>query len=197
MNKKLRHLLACGGLLSIALYAPNALADLYKCTVNGKVQYQQMACSAGEEKALDDSSRRMRQRERDAKEQLANAEKNALNEKSGAVPKDDADRRIKAEKAMRSYFDQTLIDPSSAQYRNIKIYLDVPGSKLRKSGSKSTPLVDVVCGEVNSKNRMGGYVGYRQFYWDSDEKKAVGPNDDKDFGPIMQALATSTCADLG
>ena len=181
--------------MSVAFYAPHALADLYKCTVAGKVQYQQMPCAAGEEKALDDSNRRMRQKEKDAQERLAKAEKSAAAEQSGA-PMDDAERKTKAEQAMRAYFDGTLVDPSSAQFRNVKVYLNVPGSKLRTAGSKTTPLVDVVCGEVNSKNRMGGYVGVRQFYWDSDEKKVVGPSDDKDFGPILQSLATRTCAGL-
>lgn len=195
MTKKLRLAMTASAFISTVVYAPHAMADLYKCTVNGKVQYQQMPCAAGEEKALDDSNRKMRQKERDAKEQLAKAEKNAASEQSG-VSMDEVDRKAKAEQAMRAYFDGTLVDPSSAQFRNVKVYLNVPGSKLRTAGSKTTPLVDVVCGEVNSKNRMGGYVGFRQFYWDSDEKKGVGPSDDKDFGPILQSLATRTCAGL-
>ena len=49
---------------------------------------------------------------------------------------------------------------------------------------------------MNSKNRMGGYVGFRPFYWDSDEKKAVGPLDNRDLGAIMEDLARRTCAGL-
>lgn len=201
---------AIGGLA----FAPAASADLFKCTVGGKVQYQQMACAAGEEKALDDSKRRMFQREREAKERLAKQEADAL-----AVARDSKDRlmrqeadaltakgaagvgnegarKVRAEQAMRSYFEQTLIDPSSVQFRNLQVFLDVPGSKLRTSGSKSGPLVDVVCGEMNSKNRMGGYVGFKHFYWDSDEKKAVGPLDDRQLGAIMEDLVRRTCAKL-
>ena len=47
-------------------FAPAAFADLFKCTVNGKVEYQQTPCASGEEKALDDSNRRLLQREREA-----------------------------------------------------------------------------------------------------------------------------------
>lgn len=40
-----------------------------------------------------------------------------------------------------------LFDPASAEFRNVR------------TGSR----IDVWCGEVNSKNRMGGYVGWRAF----------------------------------
>lgn len=44
-----------------------------------------------------------------------------------------------------------LNDPDSAKIRNIRLFSDwtVDGSAM--------------CGEVNAKNRMGGYVGYRRF----------------------------------
>lgn len=41
-----------------------------------------------------------------------------------------------------------LNDPESARYRNIVV----------KAGR------DIVCGEVNAKNRFGAYVGFRRFY---------------------------------
>jgi hypothetical protein len=41
---------------------------------------------------------------------------------------------------------QKLIDPSSAEFRNVR-----PTSAWG------------ICGEVNAKNRMGGYVGFRYF----------------------------------
>lgn len=41
-----------------------------------------------------------------------------------------------------------LADPGSAQFRNVAYY---PNGKS-------------VCGEINAKNRMGGYVGYRRFF---------------------------------
>lgn len=52
----------------------------------------------------------------------------------------------KAHEAIR----QNLVDPDSAEFRN----------------ESEGPHGDV-CGEVNSKNRMGGYVGYNKFLWSS------------------------------
>jgi hypothetical protein len=177
-------------------FTPIAFADLFKCTVRGKIQYQQTACDSGEEKALDDRKRRMHQRQREAKERVARREAEALVSKGSVMSGNDGERKAVAEKAMRSYFEQTLIDPSSIQFRNLQVYLDVPGSKLRTTGSKTTPLIDVVCDEMNSKNRMGGYVGSKHFYWDSDEKKAVGPMDSRELGDIMEGLARRSCANL-
>ena len=191
-NRALAIAVATGGLA----FAPAAFADLFKCTVAGKVQYQQVPCANGEEKALDDSNRRMHQREREASERVAKQEAEALATRGTVTIGNEGERKARAEQAMRIYFEQTLIDPSSVQFRNIQVFLDVPGSKLRTKGSKTTPLVDVVCGEMNSKNRMGGYVGFKSFYWDSDEKKAIGPLDNRDLGAIMEDLARRTCASL-
>jgi hypothetical protein len=44
---------------------------------------------------------------------------------------------------------ERLIDPDSAQFRNV------------------TVVGDSVCGEVNSKNRFGGYVGFQRFGYNS------------------------------
>lgn len=50
------------------------------------------------------------------------------------------------EKAYKKAFSETLVDPGSVQYRNVTVFKD-----------------GTACGEVNSKNRMGGYVGFRKF----------------------------------
>ncbi len=44
-----------------------------------------------------------------------------------------------------------LIDPDSATFRNVFLTTD------RGLG------YSIICGEVNSKNRIGGYVGYKEF----------------------------------
>lgn len=44
----------------------------------------------------------------------------------------------------------TLTDPESAQFRKLEV-IDKGNDKF------------VVCGEVNARNRLGGYVGYRTF----------------------------------
>ncbi len=182
--------------------ATGALADIYKCTVSGKITYQSVPCSGGEEKALDDKQRRMFQREQAARLQRETEATETRSRESYSMSGTQSTsgetsiRKVNVEQAMRAYFDKVLIDPSSVQFRNLQVFLDVPGSKLRTRGSRTTPLVDVVCGEVNSKNRLGGYVGYKYFYWDSDEKQAFGTLDDRDIGPIMQDVARKTCAGL-
>lgn len=180
-----------------------AYADLYKCVVDGKVVYQQIACFSGEEKALDDSQRRMYLREKEARIKQENNERETRNNENLAIENlknggnaDSSDRRAKAEQNMRAYFDRILFDPSSVQFRSLKIILDVPGSKLRSGGSKTTPLVDVVCGEVNSKNRFGGYVGFRYFLWDSDSKRVSGSLDGSDLNTLLQELTRDKCLHL-
>ena len=44
-----------------------------------------------------------------------------------------------------------LVDPASAQFRDMKVHESRDG-------------VVAVCGEVNGKNRVGGYAGFRKFY---------------------------------
>lgn len=45
----------------------------------------------------------------------------------------------------------TLADPESARFRNVRI------------SSNWTVAGSVACGEVNARNRAGGYVGYQRF----------------------------------
>ena len=47
-----------------------------------------------------------------------------------------------------------LSDPGSAQFRSVRVGA---ATTARETG--------FVCGEVNAKNRMGGYVGYRRFMY--------------------------------
>ncbi|MZR14654.1 hypothetical protein GQE99_16665 [Maritimibacter sp. DP07] len=54
-----------------------------------------------------------------------------------------------AEIAIREH--STLFDPNSAQFRKQKVYVTSEGDR-------------VYCGELNSKNRMGGYVGFTPYY---------------------------------
>jgi hypothetical protein len=50
-----------------------------------------------------------------------------------------------------------LVDPGSAEFKIEKVvYSSISGT---------------VCGEVNSKNRAGGYVGFRRFIWNVLEGK--------------------------
>lgn len=68
----------------------------------------------------------------------------AITAMPGAVMADEADaKRISLAKEAVAY---QLFDPGSATFREVRMgVLDV-------------------CGEVNAKNRFGGYVGYRTFW---------------------------------
>jgi hypothetical protein len=52
-----------------------------------------------------------------------------------------------------------LLDPASAMFRDVRF--DPISAKAH--GKVSSSLLSY-CGEVNAKNRMGGYVGYKKFY---------------------------------
>lgn len=53
-----------------------------------------------------------------------------------------------------------LTDPNSAQFRAVEMHT-----------SKAEPVS--VCGEVNAKNRMGGYNGFQKFYYVIATKEAA------------------------
>ena len=48
-----------------------------------------------------------------------------------------------------------LRDPASAQFRNVTAYHPASASRVPQ----------IVCGEVNSKNGLGGYSGFQRFVW--------------------------------
>ena len=62
--------------------------------------------------------------------------------KPSEIPKPDTLREMKAAVAAK------MIDPGSATFREL--------------GEKAPDFM--YCGEVNAKNRMGGYVGYQKFF---------------------------------
>lgn len=67
------------------------------------------------------------------------------------TPEQPSDANVEQAKAIAS---RNLFDPESAQFRDIK------GAKATYAdGSKR----DLVCFEMNAKNRLGGYVGYSPY----------------------------------
>lgn len=66
------------------------------------------------------------------------------------------DKSIDAAKAA---IERQLVDPSSVQYRDVKAFSE-----------------GVVCGSMNSKNRMGGYVGFKPFIYNGDDLGQVHIN---------------------
>ena len=69
-----------------------------------------------------------------------------------------------AEKRMKQKMESLLIDPASAEYRDVTVYT---------SG--------YVCGLVNAKNRMGGYTGSQRFMYFDDTQSLVIDPDRREF----------------
>lgn len=64
----------------------------------------------------------------------------------------------------RQIISQRMLDPSSLQMRNAKVLtLTSPQGKQ----------VQVLCGEYNAKNRMGGYTGFKVFAYEPVEMGGV------------------------
>lgn len=73
--------------------------------------------------------------------------------------------------------ESTLIDPFSAQFRKVFQQKDNP---------------NVICGQVNSKNRMGAYVGWSLFYVEGKQVLVLG----NEPTAVDLALANSRCRGL-
>lgn len=72
---------------------------------------------------------------------------------------------------------ELLIDPSSAMFRKVRV--------VRDHG------VVVVCGEINGKNRFGGYTGFQRF-WAKGKNGMIQPDPGSSE---LQALSWSIFAD--
>jgi hypothetical protein len=85
------------------------------------------------------------------------------------------------EKQAREILSDTLFDADTAKIRNVRADTD----RLHKTGDK------ILCGEVNSKNRMGAYVGFHRFLVVPGERFAVvDPQADKNAGETEQTAQT-------
>lgn len=69
------------------------------------------------------------------------------------------EKTLKAVKAIEEKARRNLFDPDAAKFRNIK-------------GN---------CGEINAKNKVGGYTGYRRFIYDKEFDSISIEGDEKDF----------------
>jgi hypothetical protein len=86
------------------------------------------------------------------------------------------------QKEVHSRVGSILIDPNSAQYRNERFV----SIKLKEGG-----YMYVVCGEVNSKNKMGGYVGFQGFEYVVDTSKQPPSKDF--FFPTSPLMSVGKC----
>ena len=75
-------------------------------------------------------------------------------------------KQEKLESELKAAVLSELTDPGSAQFK---------GLRLIEQGPEGGP---VLCGEVNSKNKMGGYVGFTRF--------AARQGDGGVCGPVMR-----------
>lgn len=66
--------------------------------------------------------------------------------------------------AARQIISQRLVDPASIQLRNTKLITTV---------SPKGQSVQVLCGEYNGKNRLGGYTGFKLFAYEPAEMGGV------------------------
>lgn len=80
------------------------------------------------------------------------------------------------EKRARGAAAQLLIDPGSAQFRNV------------------TNRETAICGEINGRNRMGAYVGFTRFWVDTSNWRAAL---DPQFNYDRLATARRLCASIG
>lgn len=71
------------------------------------------------------------------------------------------------------YVSYNLRDPATAQFRNIR-----GSNAVGKNGMRES----FVCGEVNSKNLIGAYVGYTPFIFNTNTKAAQVANPDLAIG---------------
>lgn len=66
---------------------------------------------------------------------------------------------IKAQNQIKEF----MKDPDSTQFRNVKEIVNTQGSK-------------VLCGQINSKNSYGGYVGFKPFSYSNDGLNIIDMN---------------------
>lgn len=70
--------------------------------------------------------------------------------------------KVEAQDAVK----RTLSDPSSAEFQNLTVVKPLPMPPSGQEMPSDVPLGEGVCGEVNAKNKMGGYVGFKPFAYD-------------------------------
>lgn len=173
----------------IAVSMQDALA-VSRCTVNGQTVFQDSPCQGSLGTHAEEFNKRARQQELENERYL----QGSLAESSmGAEERSQRAGRSEAA-AIKAVIDR-MIDPKSADLRNIKTYAGVGFHKVFTKNVVGPPVIDVVCGEVNSKNRMGGYVGFKPFYWTSHNNTVVMAGSDK-LEDVMNSVINQTCTGL-
>lgn len=177
-----------GLIVCLAFVALPASAQVYKCLEGGRQVFSDTPCPQAESKMIDvrpaaggpvnRSSEYWAEKERREK---------AAAEREEAELRREVERGVRQQAALApkalSAQEQTqlierakkavlykLIDPESGRFRNV------------------SALGNEVCGEVNGKNRLGGYTGF-QVFW-----VQFSPEPDVWMGDILGASAARVCA---
>lgn len=98
-------------------------------------------------------------------------------ERSSSDAADDAPSDAVVNAAARQAVLFKLTDPDSAKFRNV-VVVAKPGQ------------AKAVCGEVNAKNQMGGYTGYKRFISAGTAKLTYFENDLADMDEAWRTLCT-------
>lgn len=162
---------------------------IYRCEVKGQTIFQDSACIGSLGTHAKDFNRRAKRQELENEQIL----QNSLRETT-MRPEERTQRASNSEKQARAAVVEFMIDPNSSELRKIKTYAGIRIQKIYPSDA-SISLTDLVCGEVNSKNRMGGYVGFKPFFWTSHDKKLVMA-DPIILTAMMNDMIIRTCADV-
>lgn len=83
--------------------------------------------------------------------------------------------RLGSEGKARAALRGELADPDSAEFRRVTV---------------ADRRIPIVCGEVNSRNRFGGYVGFRRFIVTMDEYVRIEPVASADLSRFEDRWAT-------
>lgn len=102
-------------------------------------------------------------------------------------------RKMAAEREAKAALASVMKDPTSVQYRNVFVALDMR-ARVFSNDAPPEAVADYVCGEYNAKNGYGGYAGFKWFYWDSVKRELVmNTRGDDYFGDVEEKRAKSGC----
>ena len=176
-------------ILAFLIFTTNALA-VNRCLVDGKTVFQDSACPGSLGTVGEETQRRAKRNEEEKDSFL----KHSL--AGNCTAQDCRTEKLRVlEAEAKAAVVERMIDPKSTEFRNVKAYAGVSARKFYAAENISGPLViDVVCGEVNSKNKLGGYVGFKPFRWASDGKLGL-PDPDK-FQAVLSRLIVQSCVGL-
>lgn len=76
------------------------------------------------------------------------------------APRDEATGKEDGYQMIRDALAARFVDPQSTQFRNMTYYED----SIALPDGTSDIYARKICGEFNTKNRLGGYAGYRPFF---------------------------------